>query len=60
MIYSDFKQRYSILAPNAIPTGFADGKKITEAVLGSLQLEANDYRLGITKVCRGLVLSCLV
>lgn len=50
MIYADFKQRYSILAPNAIPSGFVEAKKVTESILSSLQLEANDYRLGLTKV----------
>ena len=38
------------MAPNAIPQGFVDGRKVTEAILLSLQLEANEYRLGITKV----------
>ncbi len=42
--------RYSILAPNAIPQGFVDGKVVTEKVLAALQLDLNDYRLGHTKV----------
>lgn len=42
--------RYSILAPNVIPTGFIDGKVVTEKVLAALQLDQNDYRLGHTKV----------
>ena len=50
IIYSEFKQRYTILAPNAVPQGFADGKIVAEKVLGSLSLDQNDYRLGITKV----------
>ncbi|XP_067938044.1 myosin heavy chain, striated muscle-like isoform X3 [Watersipora subatra] len=50
IVYSEFKQRYTILAPNAVPAGFADGKVVAEKVLGSLALDANDYRLGITKV----------
>ena len=50
IIYSEFKQRYSILAPNAIPQGFVDGKVVTDKVLSALQLEANDYRMGHTKV----------
>lgn len=50
IVYSEFKQRYTILAPNAVPAGFADGKLVAEKVLGSLSLDANDYRLGITKV----------
>ncbi|XP_052069633.1 myosin heavy chain, striated muscle-like isoform X2 [Mytilus californianus] len=50
IIYSEFKQRYSILAPNAIPQGFTDGKQVTEKVLLALQLDPAEYRLGTTKV----------
>ncbi|CAF3330941.1 unnamed protein product [Rotaria sp. Silwood1] len=50
MIYSEFKQRYSILAPNAIPKGFVDAKKATENILKEIQLSDELYRLGITKV----------
>ncbi|XP_076329205.1 myosin heavy chain, muscle-like [Tachypleus tridentatus] len=51
MIYPDFKHRYTILAPNAVPKGaFVDAKHATEKILEEIQLEANDYRLGHTKV----------
>ena len=50
MIYSEFKQRYSILAPNAIPKGFVDAKKATENIIRDTQLSDELYRLGITKV----------
>src|SRR6218665_172743 len=41
--------RYSILAPNAIPTGFVDGKVASEKVLAALNLGDN-YRIGHTKI----------
>ncbi|KAG8196053.1 hypothetical protein JTE90_007800 [Oedothorax gibbosus] len=50
MVYPDFKHRYTILAPNSFPKGFCDAKKVTESILSAIQLEANDYRLGHTKV----------
>jgi len=50
MIYSEFKQRYSILAPNAIPKGFVDAKKATENIIKDVQLSDELYRLGSTKV----------
>ncbi|GFQ86252.1 myosin heavy chain, muscle [Trichonephila clavata] len=50
MVYPDFKHRYTILAPNSFPQGFVDAKKVTECILSAIQLEANDYRLGHTKV----------
>lgn len=42
--------RYSILAPNAVPQGFVDGKAVSEKVLLALQLDPAEYRLGNTKV----------
>lgn len=50
MIYAEFKQRYSILAPNAIPKGFVDAKKATENILKDIQLNTELYRCGSTKV----------
>jgi myosin heavy chain 6/7 len=50
MIYSEFKQRYSILAPNVIPQGFVDGKQVTDKILDATQLDKQLYRLGNTKV----------
>jgi len=40
---------YSILAPNAVPTGFVDGKVASEKVLAALNIGDN-YRIGHTKV----------
>ncbi|UJR08396.1 hypothetical protein I4U23_012667 [Adineta vaga] len=50
MIYAEFKQRYSILAPNAIPKGFVDAKKASEDILKDIALNEELYRCGITKV----------
>ncbi|CAF0997372.1 unnamed protein product [Adineta steineri] len=50
MIYAEFKQRYSILAPNAIPKGFVDAKKATEDILKDVALSEELYRCGNTKV----------
>ncbi|CAF2029476.1 unnamed protein product [Rotaria magnacalcarata] len=50
MIYSEFKQRYSILSPNAIPKGFVDAKKATENILKDVALSEELYRCGTTKV----------
>ncbi|XP_078147516.1 myosin-7-like [Centroberyx gerrardi] len=49
--YGDFKQRYRILNPNAIPEGqFIDNKKAAEKLLGSLDIDHEQYRFGHTKV----------
>ena len=50
MIYAEFKQRYSILAPNAIPKGFVDATKATANIIKDINLSEDSYRLGTTKV----------
>merc|ERR1712142_1263130 len=50
MLFDDFKSRYKILAASAIPAGFVDGKVACEKLLGALQLEENEFRVGMTKV----------
>ncbi|XP_068604805.1 myosin-7-like [Brachionichthys hirsutus] len=51
ILYGDFKQRYRILNPNAIPEGqFIDNKKAADKLLGSLEIDHSQYKLGHTKV----------
>jgi len=50
MTFGDFKQRYQILAASAIPTGFVDGKVAVEKLIEALQLDENEFRVGLTKV----------
>uniref|UniRef100_G3TI07 Myosin-6 n=1 Tax=Loxodonta africana TaxID=9785 RepID=G3TI07_LOXAF len=51
ILYGDFRQRYRILNPAAIPEGqFIDSRKGTEKLLGSLDIDHNQYKFGHTKV----------
>jgi len=50
MLFQDFRQRYQILAASAIPSGFIDGKVATEKLIEALQLDENEFRIGLTKV----------
>jgi len=50
MAFSDFRQRYQILAASAIPAGFIDGKVAAEKLIEALQLDENEFRIGLTKV----------
>merc|ERR1712198_684129 len=50
MLFNDFKQRYQILAASAIPAGFIDGKVACEKLMEALQMDENEFRIGITKV----------
>uniref|UniRef100_A0A8C4TC04 Myosin-16 n=1 Tax=Erpetoichthys calabaricus TaxID=27687 RepID=A0A8C4TC04_ERPCA len=48
--YPEFKQRYYVLNPNAIPKGFVDNKKASELILSGTGLDDTEYRIGHTKV----------
>merc|ERR1740131_823572 len=50
MLFNDFKQRYQILAASAIPAGFIDGKVACEKLMEALQMDENEFRVGLTKV----------
>ncbi|NXR83375.1 MYH7 protein, partial [Pycnonotus jocosus] len=51
ILYADFKQRYRILNPAAIPEDkFVDSRKATEKLLSSLELDHAQYKFGHTKV----------
>ncbi|KAA0705099.1 Myosin-7 Myosin heavy chain 7 [Triplophysa tibetana] len=51
ILYGDFKQRYRILNPAAIPDGqFIDSRKGAEKLLGSLEIDHSQYKFGHTKV----------
>uniref|UniRef100_A0A7M4F151 Myosin heavy chain 7B n=1 Tax=Crocodylus porosus TaxID=8502 RepID=A0A7M4F151_CROPO len=51
ILYADFKQRYRILNPAAIPDDkFVDSRKATEKLLSSLDLDHTQFKFGHTKV----------
>merc|ERR1719312_695063 len=50
MAFSDFRQRYQILAASAIPAGFIDGKVACAKLIEALQMDASEFRIGLTKV----------
>ncbi|XP_018086234.1 myosin-4 [Xenopus laevis] len=51
ILYGDFKQRYKVLNASAIPEGqFIDNKKACEKLLGSIDIDHTQYKLGHTKV----------
>ncbi|KAM9350725.1 myosin-7B-like [Symphorus nematophorus] len=51
ILYAEFKQRYRILNPNAIPEdSFVDSRKAVEKLLGSLDIDHTQYKFGHTKV----------
>merc|ERR1712142_610732 len=50
MLFADFKQRYQILAASAIPPGFIDGEVACEKLIEALQMDENEFRIGLTKV----------
>uniref|UniRef100_A0A674PR47 Myosin heavy chain, fast skeletal muscle-like n=1 Tax=Takifugu rubripes TaxID=31033 RepID=A0A674PR47_TAKRU len=51
ILYADFKQRYKVLNASVIPEGqFIDNKKASEKLLGSIDVDHDQYRFGHTKV----------
>ncbi|TRY74301.1 hypothetical protein DNTS_002939 [Danionella cerebrum] len=51
ILYGDFKQRYKVLNASVIPEGqFIDNKKACEKLLGSIDIDHEQYRFGHTKV----------
>uniref|UniRef100_A0A3Q3EWP1 Myosin-10-like n=1 Tax=Kryptolebias marmoratus TaxID=37003 RepID=A0A3Q3EWP1_KRYMA len=48
--FQEFRQRYEILTPNAIPRTFMDGKQASELMIRALELDPNLYRVGQSKV----------
>ncbi|XP_046870249.1 myosin heavy chain, fast skeletal muscle-like [Hypomesus transpacificus] len=51
IIYADFKQRYKVLNAGVIPEGqFMDNKKASEKLLGSIDINHDEYKFGHTKV----------
>ncbi|KAI4833103.1 hypothetical protein KUCAC02_016021 [Chaenocephalus aceratus] len=50
IVFQEFRQRYEILTPNAIPKGFMDGKQACVLMIKSLELDPNLFRVGQSKV----------
>uniref|UniRef100_A0A1I8HGS0 Paramyosin n=1 Tax=Macrostomum lignano TaxID=282301 RepID=A0A1I8HGS0_9PLAT len=50
ILFHEFKQRYEILCPGAIPKGFMDGRQAVERMVRSLELDSTLYRIGQSKV----------
>uniref|UniRef100_A0A452I2Y5 Uncharacterized protein n=1 Tax=Gopherus agassizii TaxID=38772 RepID=A0A452I2Y5_9SAUR len=50
IVFQEFRQRYEILASNAIPKGFMDGKQACILMIKALELDANLYRIGQSKI----------
>ncbi|XP_024864230.1 myosin-9 isoform X2 [Kryptolebias marmoratus] len=50
IVFQEFRQRYEILTPNAIPKGFMDGKQACVLMIKALELEPDMYRVGQSKV----------
>ncbi|TSK34818.1 Myosin-10 [Bagarius yarrelli] len=48
--FQEFRQRYEILTPNAIPRTFMDGKQASELMIKALELDGNLFRVGQSKV----------
>ncbi|CAF3396041.1 unnamed protein product [Rotaria sp. Silwood1] len=50
ILFQEFRQRYEILCPNAIPKEFMDAKAAVKKMIQELELDENLYRIGLTKI----------
>uniref|UniRef100_A0A6Q2YVP7 Myosin, heavy chain 11b, smooth muscle n=1 Tax=Esox lucius TaxID=8010 RepID=A0A6Q2YVP7_ESOLU len=50
IVFQEFRQRYEILAANAIPKGFMDGKQACQLMMKHLDLDPNLFRIGQSKM----------
>ncbi|KAM8843536.1 myosin-11a isoform 1-T1 [Synchiropus picturatus] len=50
IVFQEFRQRYEVLAANAIPKGFMDGKQACCLMIKHLDLDPNLYRIGQSKI----------
>ncbi|XP_035762219.1 myosin-9-like [Neolamprologus brichardi] len=50
IVFQEFRQRYEILTPTAIPKGFMDGKQACVLMIKALELDPNLFRIGQSKV----------
>uniref|UniRef100_H2TRH2 Myosin, heavy chain 11a, smooth muscle n=1 Tax=Takifugu rubripes TaxID=31033 RepID=H2TRH2_TAKRU len=50
IVFQEFRQRYEILTPSAIPKGFMDGKQACCLMIKHLDLDPNLYRIGQSKI----------
>lgn len=41
---------YQVLNPSVIPQGFVDNKRASELLLGAIEVNTNEYKIGHTKV----------
>nr|XP_025131427.1 myosin-16-like [Bubalus bubalis] len=47
---TEFTQRYQVLNPNVIPQGFVNNREASELLLGSTNLDVNEYKIGHIKI----------
>ncbi|KAF9961601.1 hypothetical protein BGZ72_002914 [Mortierella alpina] len=50
ILFAEFRQRYEILSPGLIPSGYMDGRVAAQTLLEALQMDKSQYRVGTSKV----------
>ncbi|WVN90734.1 uncharacterized protein L203_105976 [Cryptococcus depauperatus CBS 7841] len=48
--FAEFRQRYEVLTPGVIPSGYMDGRKAAERIAEALELHKDFYKIGATKI----------
>jgi myosin protein heavy chain len=48
--FVEFRARYEVLAPGAVPRGYMDGRKAALRMVAALELDAATFRIGTSKI----------
>lgn len=48
--FTEFRNRYEVLAPGVVPPGYMDGRKASVKIVEALALFPGSYKMGLTKI----------
>jgi myosin protein heavy chain len=48
--FTEFRNRYEVLAPGVVPPGYMDGRKASVKIVESLDLFPGSFKMGLTKI----------
>lgn len=50
LLFSEFRNRYELLAPGVVPPGYMDGRIVCQRIADALKLDPAVFKIGLTKI----------
>lgn len=50
LLFSEFRNRYELLAPDVVPPGYMDGRVVCQKIADALDLDRSVFKIGLTKI----------